>query len=223
MHPIANLPNKSGVLKKNAIHQYTSERPCTARQKHVHHYLCHISKKDRALWRFVTPSGNKKKNERTWSINNYNLYKIRSETHALALACLDGIPKSWQRTRTELIPVPCIRRWSCLLHSRLYFQFQFQGELTLNKMPAITKINSQKCRASNSWHRTWKQFFFYINGAATYYWTVGSIRLPRRAYTVSTQCSFYGHTQRNVKQGHCSHTHGVRNNVYADGLDLQIL
>jgi hypothetical protein len=43
--------------------QFTNvyETPCTSRQKHVHHYLCRISKKDHALWRFVTPSGNNKK------------------------------------------------------------------------------------------------------------------------------------------------------------------
>lgn len=37
-----------------------------------------------------------------------------------------------------------------LLHSRLYLHYQFQGELTFNKMQAFTKINSQKCRATNS-------------------------------------------------------------------------
>jgi len=61
VHPIATRPNKSGVLKKNAIHLYIRETLYTARQNHAHHYLCRISKKDHALWRFVTPSGNTEK------------------------------------------------------------------------------------------------------------------------------------------------------------------
>lgn len=81
-----------------------------------------------------------------------------------------------------------------LLHSRLYFHYQFQGELTFYTMPAFTKINSQKCRASTV-DVTHECSFFYINGAAAYRCTVGSIRLPKSAHTQSLlNVSFYEDT-----------------------------
>jgi hypothetical protein len=50
-------PGFCRTLRVTGVYQ----TPCTSRQKHVHHYLCRISKKDHALWCFVTPSGNTKK------------------------------------------------------------------------------------------------------------------------------------------------------------------